>query len=250
MDYTELNKKYEYYHANKHLIPAEVINNYENAFRIEYAHNSTAIEGNTLSLIETKLILEDKISPGGKSMRELHEIENHDSAFAYVKKCVADKKPLDENIVKDIHELLMEKIFPGGIYRNVNVRISGAGFQPPSPNEMYIQVKNFYADLLWKKNIHAIHVIEFAAWTHAEFVRIHPFTDGNGRVSRMIMNYQLIFDGWLPVSIKKEDRLDYFNALETYAVYENIEPFAELIAGLENKELDKMIEIIEQIKSQ
>jgi len=245
MDYTELNRKYAYYHANKHLLPFDVINNYENAFRIEYAHNSTAIEGNTLSLIETKLIIEDKVSVGGKNMRELHEVENHDKAFDYVKKRIADKNTLDENIVKDIHELLMENIFPGGIYRNVNVRITGAGFQPPSPNEMYIQVKNFFADLRFKANLHPI---EFAAWTHAEFVCIHPFKDGNGRVSRMIMNYQLMINGWLPVSINKEDRLKYFETLEIYAIEKNIEPFVELIAELENKQLDNMIEIIEQIK--
>jgi len=246
MDYTELNRKHEYYQSNKHLIPVEVTENYENAFRIEYTHNSTAIEGNTLSLIETKLILEDKISPGGKDMRELHEVENHDKAFDYVQKCVTDNKSLDENIVKDIHEILMENIFQGGIYRNVSVRITGAGFQPPPPNEMYIQIKNFFADLTWKKNLH---IIEFAAWTHAEFVRIHPFRDGNGRVSRMIMNYQLMSESWLPVSIAKEDRLDYFNTLETYAILGNIEPFVELIANLENKELDKMIEVIDQVKA-
>jgi len=247
MDYTELNGKYEYYLSNKHLIPSEAINNYENVFRIEYTHNSTAIEGNTLSLIETKLILEDKISPGGKDMRELHEVENHDKAFSYVKKCVSDGRALDENTVKDIHEILMENIFQGGIYRNLSVRITGAGFQPPPPNDMYIQVKNFYADLLYKKDLHPI---ELAAWTHAEFVKIHPFGDGNGRVSRMIMNYQLIFNKWLPVSIAKEDRIDYFNALEAYAVLGNIKPLTELIAELEIKELDKMIEVIEQGKSQ
>jgi len=247
MDYTELNRKYEYYHSNKHLLTPDVISNYEDAFRIEYTHNSTAIEGNTLSLIETKLLLEDKLSVGGKELREIYEITNHDKAFDFVKKCVAEKKTLDENIVKDIHEILTENIFPGGIYRNVNVRITGAGFDPPSPNEMYIRIKNFFVDLKYKKDLHPI---EFAAWTHAEFVRIHPFKDGNDRISRMIMNYQLMFFDWLPVSISKENRLDYFNALEDYAVAGNIEHFIYLIAELENKELDKMIEIIQQIAAQ
>jgi len=173
---------------------------------------------------------------GGKDLRETFEITNHAKAFDYVKKCAADSKPLDENTVKDIHQILMENIFQGGIYRNINVRITGAGFQPPEPNEMYIHVKNFFADMPYKKNM--LHPIEFASWTHAEFVRIHPFADGNGRTSRMIMNYQLMSDGWLPVSINKEDRLNYYKTLETYAIDGNLEPFANLTAELEDKELD------------
>lgn len=108
-----------------------------------------------------------------------------------------------------------EGLSVGGIYRNVEVYISGASHTPPAPNEMYHQVKNFYADLPEKD---AANAIELAAWTHAEFVRIHPFADGNGRTSRLIMNYQLMAHGFLPVSIAKEARLDYFNALEAYAV--------------------------------
>jgi len=83
MQYVELNRMREYYHANKHLLPREIIDNYEAAFRIEYAHNSTAIEGNTLSLIEAKLLLEDRLSVGGKALREIFEITNHAKAYDY-----------------------------------------------------------------------------------------------------------------------------------------------------------------------
>ena len=244
MRYAELNRKREYYHANKHLLPREALSNYEAAFRIEYAHNSTAIEGNTLSLIETKLLLEDKLSVGGKELREIYEVTNHAKAYDYALKCIAEGKPLGENTVKDIHQLLMENIQPGGIYRNVSVRITGAGFQPPAPNDMYAQVKGFFADLPYKTDTPSI---ELAAWVHAEFVRIHPFTDGNGRVSRMIMNYQLMSDGWMPISVAKEDRLKYFEALEAYAVGGDIAPFAAFAADLENNELDRMIEMIRQV---
>ena len=154
------------------------------------------------------------------------------SAFAYVQKCVAEGNPLSENIVKDIHALLMENILLGGVYRNVEVRISGAGHKPPVPNEMYRQIKNFFADLPRKNELNAI---ELAAWTHAEFVRIHPYTDGNGRTSRMIMNYQLMSNGFLPVSIAKENRLSYFEVLEAYAMNGDLIPFAEMIAELEQQ---------------
>jgi Fic family protein len=243
MDYDMLNRKHEYYHAHKHLLPPDAVHNYDTAFLVEYTHNSTAIEGNTLSLIETKLLLEDKLSVGGKELREIYEVTNHAKAFDFVKRRVAQGSPLDENTVKDIHQILMENIFQGGIYRDVNVRITGAGFNPPSPNEMYIQVKNFFADLPFKSNVPPI---ELAAWVHAEFVRIHPFKDGNGRTSRMIMNCQLMLSGWLPVSVPKEERLRYYESLEAYAAAGDIEPFAAFIAELESKELDNMIEMIKQ----
>ena len=224
-------------------LPAEVLSGFENSFNIEYAHNSTAIEGNTLTLIQTKAIIEDGLSVGGKLLREIYEVANHAKAFAYVQKCVAEGKPLDEPTVKDIHSLLMENIQIGGVYRNVEVRITGAAHKPPAPSEMYRQVKNFFADLTYRTDLNAI---ELAAWTHAEFVKIHPFTDGNGRTSRMIMNYQLLSNGFLPVSIAKENRLEYFDALETYAVNGVLAPFAEMIAGLEQQRLEEYISIAEE----
>lgn len=224
-------------------LPAEVLSGFDNSFNIEYAHNSTAIEGNTLTLIQTKAIIEDGLSVGGKMLREIYEVANHAKAFAYVQNRVAEGKPLDENTVKDIHALLMENIQVGGVYRNVEVRITGAGYKPPVPSEMYRQIKNFFADLPYKNDLNAI---EFAAWTHAEFVRIHPFTDGNGRTSRMIMNYQLLSNGFLPVSIAKENRLEYFEALETYAVDGNLTPFTEMIAELEQNRLKEYISIAKE----
>ena len=86
--------------------------------------------------------------------------------------------------------------------------------------------------------------VEYAAWTHAEFVRIHPFIDGNGRTSRLIMNYQLMSAGYLPVSIAKDTRLDYYNALEEYAVNKNLNPFADFVAKLEEQQLDTYIKLI------
>ena len=224
-------------------LPAEVLSGFDNSFNIEYAHNSTAIEGNTLTLIQTKAIIEDGLSVGGKLLREIYEVANHAKAFAYVQKCVAEGKPLDEPTVKDIHSLLMENIQIGGVYRNVEVRITGAAHKPPAPSEMYRQVKNFFADLAYRTELNAI---ELAAWTHAEFVKIHPFTDGNGRTSRMIMNYQLLSNGFLPVSIAKENRLEYFDALEIYAVNGDLAPFAEMIAGLEQQRLEEYISIAEE----
>ena len=240
MDYSMLCRKREQLDKLYKQLPKEAIQSFERSFDIEYAHNSTAIEGNTLSLLETKAVLEDGISVGGKTLREIYEIVNHNRAFDYVKKCIADRKPLDENTVKDIHALLMDNILTGGIYRNVEVRISGAKHKPPAPNEMYGQIKDFYADMHHKG---AENAIELAAWTHAEFAKIHPFVDGNGRASRMLMNYQLMATGFLPISIARESRLQYFEVLEVYAVNGDLQPFAEMIAVLEGERLDEYLRI-------
>lgn len=218
-----------------------LFDNFNKAFEIDYAHNSTAIEGNTLTLIETKVLLEDEISVGNKSLREIYEVVNHNKAFAYVKKCISENKPLDENIVKDIHSILMENILVGGVYRNVEVRITGAKHKPPAPSEMYYQIKEFFSNINSKSDLNPI---ELAAWTHAEFVKIHPFVDGNGRTSRLIMNYQLMRNGFLPMSVNKEDRLEYFNYLEEYAVNSNLELFADFVAELEEQQLDEYLSIL------
>lgn len=231
MDFERLLKKKELYQQGKEYIPQITVTSYEQAFEIEYTHNSTAIEGNTLTLIETKLVLEDGISVGGKQLWEIYEQVNHQKAFRYVKDCIAKGLALDEKIVKGLYALLMSNIITGGIYRNVDGYISGAWHTPPAPNEMYRQVKNFYGDLERKGDV--LNAIELAAWTHAEFVKIHPYPDGNGRTSRLLMNYQLMVKGFLPVSIAKENRLDYFNTLEAYAVEGNLSPFADMIAELE-----------------
>lgn len=242
MDLKRILKKQKVYSQGKSKIDAVTLSSYEKDFELTFTHNSTAIEGNTLTLMETKVVLEDGISVGGKELREIYEVIDHKKAYQYVKKCIAEGKVLDEHIVKDIHAILTENIIVVGIYRNQEVRISGAGYLPPVGNDMYDQIKGFYNDLVWKKS--ALNPIEYAAWTHAEFVRIHPFIDGNGRTSRLLMNYQLISDGFLPVSVAKENRLDYYNALEAYAVQGELERFADLVAELEENQLDTYIKLI------
>ncbi len=241
MDFKRISEKQKSYDDGKNTLHEVTIESYNNAFEVEFTHNSTAIEGNTLTLIETKVVLEDGISVGGKALREIYEVVNHRKAFRYVKQCIQEGLPLSEKIVKDIDALVMKNIIVGGIYRNEEVFISGASHTPPARNEMYFQIKNFFADLMYKKDLNPI---ELAAWTHAEFVRIHPFQDGNGRTSRLIMNYQLMSYGFLPISIAKENRLNYYNALDKYAAQGNLDDFTNMIAELEEAQLDKYISII------
>ncbi len=243
MDFERIQAKKAEYEQNKHKINSVTLSSYEKDFELKFTHNSTAIEGNTLTLMETKVLLEDGVSVGGKALREIYEVVNHKKAYEYVKKCIGESKPLTENIVKELHAILTENIIVGGIYRNQEVRISGAGFTPPVGNDMYVQIKGFYVELNRKTGLNPI---ELAAWTHAEFVRIHPFIDGNGRTGRLLMNYQLMIQGFLPVSVDKENRLDYYNALEQYAVHGDLKPFSEFAAELEEKQLDEYLKIIKR----
>lgn len=220
-------------------IPEKVLESFEEAFSIEYTHHSTAMEGNTLTLIETKAVIEDEISVGGKKLREIYEVTNHNKAFNYAKKRISQGDPLDEKITKDIHAIVMENIDIGGVYRHEDVAIRGAAHTPPSPNEMYNQIKYFYTQL----DRDDLNPIELAAWVHAEFVRIHPFTDGNGRTARLIMNYSLMSGGFLPVNISTDVRIAYYESLDIYGVKRELAPFAELIAELEVKRLEHYLSI-------
>lgn len=221
-------------------IPVEVLSKFDKSFEIEFTHNSTAIGGNTLTLIQTKVILEDGLSVAGKTQREIYEVANHASAFNYMKYCIAKGRSLDEQTVNGIYARLTQNIQVGSIYRNAEICVTGSNHKAPPPSEMHSQLEDFfsYLDNPWNLNI-----IEMAAWIHAEFFRIHPFTDGNGRTARMIMNYQLMKAGFRPISIANEKRQEYFKALETYSVNQNMRPFTEMVAELERQQLDEFLAI-------
>ncbi len=238
-----LEEKKIYYEKHKSIIPQLVLEKYELDFAIRYTHESTKIEGNTLSLIENKLIIEDRMSIGGKSLREVYEVENHNKAFQYVKNNIQKGIGLNANVIKDIHEILMDNIIAGGIYRYVDVSITGASHKPPSRTEMHDRLNAFYYNLENKE----LNPIEKASWVHAEFVAIHPFEDGNGRTTRMLMNYILMENGYLPVNIKNENKILYYNALDEYGKSNNLNPFLDVVINLEEEQLDIYINLIEQI---
>jgi len=232
--YEELIEKRDFLNKHKNLLSKEALENYELSFNIEFAHNSTAIEGNTLTLMETKLLLEDEISVKGKDLREIYEVVNHNKAWKYVLNLINKNLDLDEEKIKKIHSILMENIMEGGEYRETDVIITGTNHRPPSPFIAKIELEKFFKTL--KNN--NFNDIELATYTHAEFVKIHPFPDGNGRTARIIMNYQLLKNNFLGISINKEDKDSYFKALDEYHLNNNLKPFINLISKLEEKQLD------------
>lgn len=242
MNYEMLQQKRDFINKNINKIDPVLLENFNTAFIINYTHNSTAIEGNTLSLIETKLLLEDNISVGGKKLREVYEVVNHKKAFNYIQECIVDKKVLNEDILKNIHSIVTENIIIGGMYRNSPVRITGASHTPPVGTDMFIQIKNFFADLTFKPQL--LNTIELASWVHAEFVRIHPFPDENGRTSRLIMNYILLENGFPPISISLKDKFEYYDVLDKYGSFGDLTDFTNLVYKLVDERLNEIIELI------
>ncbi|WP_243343842.1 Fic family protein [Anaerococcus sp. AGMB09787] len=210
-----------------------VLKSFEEDFDIRFTHESTKIEGNTLSIHEVKTLLIDNISVGGKDLREIYEVVNNRKAFEYVKKSVKQKRSLEEELIKDIHQLVMENIIDGGIYRNLNVQITGSNFVPTEWINVRNEMKYFIQD--YKLNELHMNPIELASWVHAKFVKIHPFIDGNGRVARLLLNFVLMSNNYLPIIIESKEAHDYYKTLDNFTKKENINDFYNFIL---NKELE------------
>lgn len=213
-------------------LPSAAVRNLKEVYRVEWTYNSNAIEGNTLSLIETKVVLEDGLTIGGKRLQEHFEVINHSDAIDFVENQVNHAGELDERTLKMIHQLILKNIDDenAGVYRSINVRISGSQHTPPH----FLQVPQEMNKLFtwYKKEKERLHPVELATLFHFKFVSIHPFADGNGRTARLLMNLILMSHGFPPAIVKAEDsqRLHYYETLETASVQNNTLPFIELIS--------------------
>ena len=172
-------------------LPKEVIANLHENLILEWTYNSNAIEGNTLTLQETKVALEG-ITVGGKTLREHFESISHKEAIYFIEELVQKNVPLSEFDIKSIHSLVLKNIDNdnAGKYRAYNVLISGAMYTPPTALEVPFEMQKF---ITWyEDDTKDMHPIEKAARGHVDFVGIHPFVDGNGRTSRLLMNLELM----------------------------------------------------------
>ncbi|MBF0289216.1 MAG: Fic family protein [SAR324 cluster bacterium] len=194
-------------------LPLEVVNNLHEDLILRWTYNSNAIEGSTLTLKETKVALEG-ITIGGKTMKEHFEAINHREAIYFVENLVKANEPLTEWQIKSIHQLILKNIDDphAGVYRKTNVIISGADHIPPDALQVESEMQNFIG--WYETEAKNLHPVERAARVHVDFVKIHPFVDGNGRTSRLLMNLELIKDGFPPVVLTVEKRLEYYEALD------------------------------------
>lgn len=211
--------------------PKGLANSLQEKLIVEWTYNSNAIEGNTLTLSETKVVLEG-ITIGGKSMVEHLEAINHREAILFLEDLISNKEPLSEWNIKNIHALILREIdnANAGKYRSENVVISGAKHIPPKHHEINELMQKLMMEYQneWK----AFHPVVRATLIHGEFVKIHPFIDGNGRTSRLLLNFELMKNGYPPIIIKKEERARYYDVLDLAHTTLNYEPFIDLTSKL------------------
>jgi len=209
---------------------------------LDWTYHSNAIEGNTLTLRETKVVLEG-ITIGGKSVNEHLEAINHKDAILFLEDLVKKENKLTLRDIKDIHRLVLKEIDKtnAGSLRLENVRISGATHIPPD----YLKVPEELEKLMINyKNWQNLHHIIRAGLLHGEFVKVHPFIDGNGRTSRLLMNFEVMKYGFPPIIIKKEKRFEYYDALDKGATTKDYTDFINILIDLEIEMLKKYLELI------
>jgi Fic family protein/DNA-binding XRE family transcriptional regulator len=218
------------------------------ALELEYTFESNRIEGNTLTLRETDLVINEGLTISGKSMREHLEAINHQEAIAYIKHLMVKNTNLNEREVLSIHNLILRGIHPedAGRYRKVQVMIKGSSFMPPQPFMVAKEMEDLY--IWYETNKNKLHPIILAAEMHERLVTIHPFIDGNGRTSRLVMNLILLQHGYVIANIKGDynSRMQYYEALEKAQTKKNKNDFLFFVAQIEKESLERYLQIIGQ----
>jgi Fic family protein len=226
-------------------LPKNALGKMKEQFAIELAYNSNAIEGNSLTLKETRLVIEEGITIKGKPLREHFEAINHDKAFNFLESLVRRKTKITENAIKEMHKIILSGIDDrhAGKYRDVNVRILGAVKTPPRfekiPGEMAAFLKEF------DENPRRLNDIELSAFIHYRLVEIHPFTDGNGRTARLLMNLFLMSRGYPVTMVLKVDRKKYYDRLRK-ADQGDMKPFFDFMARNVERSLDLYLDAFEK----
>ncbi|HRP88459.1 MAG TPA: Fic family protein [Edaphocola sp.] len=237
-------------------IPAIALKSIKESITLEWTYNSNSIEGNTLTLQETKMVVEEGFTIRGKSLKEHFEAVNHQEAIEYVEELAHPEYKLSEKDILAIHFLILQKIEKdyAGLFRNSGVRISGANYTPPSA----LKVVEFVAELLKWVNISDKDMLIKAVIFHHRFVWIHPFFDGNGRTARLLLNLLLMKEGYPPAIILKNDRKKYYDALNLanegdysklmLLVFQAMERSLNIYLGALNNNFDEFQDISDIIK--
>lgn len=225
--------------AKRPLTPGEVERLTE-AFAVEYTYNSNAIEGNTLTLRETDMVLRG-LTIAQKPLKEHLEAVGHKEAFDFVQELVRDRAPLSERVIKQIHALVLEdKRVDRGVYRKVPVNIMGAKHAPIQPYLIQPEMER----LLLSYGKSTEHIVPRLARFHLDFEAIHPFIDGNGRTGRLLVNLELMKAGYLPIDIKFTDRVSYYQAFDAYHEEGRIDAMEALFADYVNTRLDDYLAML------
>lgn len=210
-------------------------------FAVEYTYNSNAIEGNTLTLRETDMVLRG-LTIDQKPLKDHMEAVGHKDAFDFVRELVRDNVPLSERIIQQIHYLVLaDKKDDCGVYRRVPVRIMGARHEPVQPYLIQPGMEQLMLSYSESKE----HLVTKVARFHIEFEGIHPFIDGNGRTGRLLVNLELMKAGYPPIDIKFTDRMAYYNAFEEYHAKGSPSAMEKLFAKYLGERLDQYLVMLQ-----
>lgn len=226
-------------------LPPELVKNLDEWFKVELTFTSNAIEGNTLTRAETALVVEKGITVQGKSLMEHLEATSHAEALDYVKTLIGKKRQdITEQDILDIHRLILNKIeaSSAGRYRAQHARLIETDVILPNPIKVPDLMEGF---MVWLKGGNPDHIVKIASDAHYKLVSIHPFSDGNGRTSRLLMNLLLMQAGYPPAIIRKEDRLAYINSLEKAQKDGGLDDFYSLIYEAVDRSLDIYLEALQ-----
>jgi len=211
-------------------------------FAIEYTYNSNAIEGNTLTLRETDMVLRG-LTIDQKPLRDHMEAVGHKEAFDFVRELVQSNVPMSERVIQQIHYLVLaDKKDDRGVYRRIPVRIMGAYHEPAQPYMIAPSMEQLMVSYAESTE----HIVTKLARFHIEFEGIHPFIDGNGRTGRLLVNLELMKAGYPPIDIKFTDRKSYYEAFDAYYVNGDLTPMEKLFAGYVNVSLDQYLSMLEE----
>lgn len=215
----------------------------QESFLIEYTYNSNAIEGSTLTLQETALVLEG-LTIDQKPLKHHLEAVGHRDAFLFVQHLVSNKVRMSESVIKQIHSLvLMDSPEDRGVYRRVPVRIAGAHHEPTQPLHIAEQMEALIAETKKLK----LHPIEAAALFHLRFEGIHPFIDGNGRTGRLILNFSLMQQGYPPIDVKFSDRKRYYDCFDQYFRHDDSSALVRMVGEYVEERLATYTELLPPI---
>ncbi|WP_025027488.1 Fic family protein [Caldalkalibacillus mannanilyticus] len=224
-------------------IPKHTLKSIREHLLLDWTYNSNAIEGNTLTLSETKVALEG-VTIGGKTLREHLEVINHKEAILYVEDIVRKKESFSERQIKNIHRLILKGIDDenAGAYRKENVVISGAQHIPPDALQVTIQMEKLVS--MYENEWQSLHPVDRAAYLHIIFVKIHPFIDGNGRTARLLLNLELMKNGYPPIIIEKKRRVEYYESLDKAHTTEDTDDFRQLVLDALNKTFELYFKVL------
>ena len=228
---------------NQRPLPEYLVNGLRQDFFIRNTYHSNGIEGNTFTIYETKAVLEDGITIAGKSLREHYETTNHKEALEFIENIVNNHIPLDDGVIREIHSVLLHGINDriSGKYRDHTIIIRGMTHQPPKP----FHIKDEINKLMdwYNGDAQYLHTVERAAILHSKFIDIHPFAYGDRTISRLLMNGELMKDGYPPITIEKDKRFDYYTVLDAIDKNQNLEPFIDFVKHLSEQTLTRYLSL-------